>query len=205
MTDFKLLISDALSPDKRTPKTANVPFVLADEVQLNNDNIFDTYKDFQTIADWSAGVYPLSAKVTYGRAIYQSVINNNTTTPTVTDKWRLISPNFLGTDYRLKVDGSKMILEQALNDWFNASGIYIDTNSQGLGVFLVGISEDESSLVFSNKSSEQVINAYSFAEQFNCTIFVPIAVHTAIGGDVIVRNFADRYINAGITYNIQTY
>ena len=205
MTDFKIITSDALSPDKRTPKTASVPFVIADEVQLNNDNILETYKDFQTITDWSAGLYPLNSKVKYGRAIYQSTRNNNTVRPTLTNDWRLISPNFLGTDYRLKVDGSKMILEKALNDWFNATGIYINTNSQGLGVFLVGIDEDESSLVFSNKSSEQVINSYSFAEQFNCTIFVPIAVHTAIGGDVIVRNFADRYINAGITYNIQTY
>ena len=59
-------------------------------------------------------------------------------------------------------------------------------------------------------SSEYVINGYSFATVKNFTIYCPVAVYNALDGtlinnDKIFRAFVDRYVPAGITYQIVTY
>lgn len=206
LIDFDNLIESNLSPDKREPKTVQFLTTCADTIKNLYVQTTQTYKFQSSVSNWSAGSYSINDLVRYGKVIYQA-IKNTTLDPTNSSDWLIVSENFLGVDNRLKINGTKIVLERALNQWLGQvdGTIYIDTNIVESPVFLVGFTESECSQVFSNKSSELVSNSFTFVSQHNCTIFVPTAVHTAIGGDSIIRNFTDKYISSGITYNIQTY
>jgi hypothetical protein len=77
-------------------------------------------------------------------------------------------------------------------------------------VFRVGTTEAQSSDVSTIGSTEYVGTSDAIATAINISIFVPVAVYNAldvamINNDKIFRNFADRYIPAGLVYQITTY
>lgn len=216
--DYNIAVDSLNVPDKRTKLTTAFLKGLVGQTANNHTQLFETYKNYTLVPIWSAGSYLRGVLVRYGKSIFQA--NEDTTDePTFSDKWNLVSSNYLGNDFRLAIRGEKLNLEFALNIWFETifrqpdlvSDIYITTNAIiALPVFRVGASEYESSKVYSNTSSEFVINAYDFSTQYNLTIWFPLAVYNAIATtnsirDSIIRDFADKYINAGIIYSIATY
>lgn len=215
--DYNQKVIETLTPDKRQPKTTAYLQQLAKEVSVNHNQLFSIYKQYNLSSTWEAGSYPINSVVRYGKSIYAAV-ENTTDEPSYSNAWIMVSPNFMGNDFRLAITGEKLVLEYALNLWFNTafrqlpalSDIYLKTNTIADSVFFVGHSEFESSKIYLNISSEFIINDYSFTDQYNLTIFVPIAVFNALGTTneirtSIIRSFADLYISAGITYNILTY
>jgi hypothetical protein len=215
--NYNQKVVETLVPDKRQPKTTAYLQQLAKEVSQNNIQLTNLYKTFQVCDNWTNIFFARNSVVKYGKAIYVAV-ENTTDEPSFTTAWLMVSPNFMGNDFRLAIKGERLILEYALNTWFHTtfrqlpalSDIYLVTNTITESAFVVGSSEFESSNIFQNVSSQFVINSYSFANQYNLTIKIPIAVYTALGttDDIrnsIVRSFADLYISAGITYNIITY
>jgi len=218
--NYNTTIESLLVPDKRTKKTVAFNSALVAETANNHDILFTIYKDYSVSPNWTAGTYARNQLVKYNKSIFQSVENGNTTEPTQSDKWRLVSENFLGSDFRLSITGSKLNLEYALNTWFGStfrqpsvgnSDIYLTTNNISLApIFRVGLTEIESTSVGTLTSSQLVVDSYSFATQYNITINIPTALYTSLGttNDIrnsVVRSFADKYINAGLTYQIQTY
>jgi hypothetical protein len=219
--NYNTAIENLLVPDKRTKKTLAFNIALALGIANNHNLLFNIYKNYNIIANWNnAFTYDKNDLVKYGKSIFQSIDNGNVSRPTNASKWRLVSENFLGSDFRLSITGEKLNLEYALNTWFGStfrqpsvgiSDIYITTNNFiDLPVFRVGINEPESTSVRSDGSDQYVINAYTFATQHNLTINIPIALFNTLGATneirtSIVRAFADKYINAGLTYKIQTY
>lgn len=218
--NYNTTIESFLVPDKRTKKTVAFNTALVAEIANDHNLLFTIYKDYSILPTWTAGTYAKNALVKYNKSIFQSVENGNTEQPTLSEKWRLVSENFLGSDFRLSITGSKLNLEYALNTWFGStfrqpsvgvSDIYLTTNSIAQApIFRVGINEIESSSVGTDTSSQLIVNSYSFATQYNLTINVPSALFTSLGttNDVrnsVIRSFADKYINAGLTYQIQTY
>jgi hypothetical protein len=218
--DYNKTIENLLVPDKRNKKIVAFNKALVSDVANNHNLLFSKYKDFQILPIWTAGTYAKNELVKYGKSIFQSIENGNTTEPTFSNKWRLVSENFLGSDFRLEIRGEKLNLEYALNTWFGTvfrqpnigiSDIYLITNTVSpINVFRVGANEFESSKVFLNMSDEFVINYYDFSIQYNLTINVPLAFYNTLGStneirNSIIRNFADKYINAGLTYQIITY
>jgi len=215
--NYSQKVIETLPPDKRQPKTTAYLQQLAKEISVNHNQLFNLYKRYQLASVWSAGSYSRYSTVRYGKSIYTAV-ENTSDEPSFTNAWIMVSPNFMGNDFRLAITGEKLVLEYALNLWFDTafrqlpsvSDIYLVTNTIADSVFFVGHSEFESSTIYQNISSEFVINAYSFTDQYNLTIMVPIAVFNALGttNDIrnsIIKSFADLYISAGITYKIQTY
>jgi hypothetical protein len=218
--DYNQKVVETLVPDKRAPK--NIAFLqqYAKEVSDNHNWIFTNYKQTQYLSDWTSGTYAKNTVVRYSKAVYVSVINGNTSEPSYSNDWLLISPNFLGTDFRLAIRGEKIIFQYALNIWFDTtfrqpsegtpSDIYLTTNEINEKPFIVGISEFESSSVFTTSSSEFITNTYTFDEEYNLTINIPTSFFVSLGTtdeirESIIRNFADKYVSAGITYNIATY
>lgn len=210
---------ETLSPDKRDPSIIafNKPAVI--DIQNLHDNLFFTYKQFQALPQWAAGTYAEKANVIYKKAVYESLISGNTEEPTFGTNWELISPNFLGSDMRLKIRGEKLVFENAINTWFSTifrqppalSDIYILNNAaNSQSPFIVGESEPVSSIVGPAEGSYFVGLDYSFAAKYNFSIKVPVAVYTALGSSVaerdsIIREFADKYVPCGINYIIETY
>jgi len=219
--NYNTAIENLLVPDKRTNKTLAFNIALALGIANNHNLLFNIYKNYNIIPNWSVStVYQKNDFIKYGKSIFQSIVNNNSGRPTNINKWRLVSENFLGSDFRLSITGEKLNLEYALNTWFGStfrqpsvgiSDIYISTNNFiELPVFRVGINEFESTSVRSDGSDQFVINSYTFATQYNLTINVPITLFNTLGATneiktSIVRAFADKYINAGLIYKIQTY
>lgn len=208
-----------LPPDKRYTKTvAWVGILLAPLNYLRNLN-FGSYRTGSDAPQWvNTDPYNKYDQVKYNKIVYESLIDGNTDLPTVVGSWKVVQQNFIGLSERIYYNGQKLVLEWAMNKWFgttfrqppNTSDIYITNNSVPIPVFRSGGVEDISSVVFSNSSSEVVINSYSFSVTFNFTINVPQAVYdaldpTLVNNEKIFRAFVDRYVPAGVTYTIQTY
>ena len=215
--DYNQKVVETLVPDKRQPKTTAYLQQLAREVSVNHNQLFNIYKRYQLAVVWTAGSYSRNSKVRYGKSIYVAV-EPTSDEPSYSNTWAMVSPNFMGNDFRQAIRGEKLVLEYALNTWFGTnfrqlpaiSDIYLTTNTIIDSVFRVGKVEFESSNVGTDTSSEFVINNYSFANQYNLTINLPIATFNSLGTTdsiktSIVRSFADLYISAGITYKIITY
>lgn len=208
-----------LPPDKRYTKTvAWAGILLAPLNYLRNLN-FGSYRTGSDAPQWvNTDPYAKYDQVKYNKIVYESLIDGNTDVPTTVASWKVVQGNFIGLSERIYYNGQKLVLEWAMNKWFgtvfrqppNVSDIYITNNSVPIAVFRCGGDEDISSVVFSNSSSEVVINSYSFSVAFNFTINVPQAVYdaldvTLVNNEKIFRAFVDRYVPAGVTYTILTY
>lgn len=218
--DYNIAVSDLLSPDKRWPKRIAWLRALVASVAQASFSLFDTYRKANfTATAWDGSPIDRNQIVRYGKSIFRSEVDANTSEPTFSNTWTLITDNYLGTDFRLALRGEKLVLEYALNVWFGTtflqpplqSETYITTNTVlSTPVFRVGANEAESSNVSTLGSSEFVVNDYSFSAQANMAINIPQAVYDSLGAsddvrEAIVRNFADRYVNAGIIYTINPY
>jgi len=216
--NFDNQVQDLIPPDKRTTNFVTLLQSVAKPLQYVRDLIFDSYKKGATAPDYVAGVYAKYDQVVYNKSVYESLVDGNNVAPSDLTKWKLIQANFIGVDERILYNGGKLILEYALNKWFDTtflqpplvSDIYLTTNPTLLSVFRVGYSEDESSSVADFASSENVFNDYLFTPSIGLTINIPVAVFNALGADdatreAVVRNFADKYVITGVFYDIQTY
>lgn len=221
---------ELLPPDKRTPIQLAWVKAMYGQLKYLRDAIFTYYKggivtyNSYAVNNWDstfAGGYSIDMPVKYGEAVYVSLTNSNTTVPTSSD-WVLVQNSFIGVDERVMFNANKLVFEYALNKRFNGvfrqpalvSDIYIVKNASLLSVFVVGATENESSIIYANNSTEVIINSYTFSVYYNFTIMVKTSVYNLIdpsGGanpvltNKIIRNFVDRYNTIGLTYDIQTY
>lgn len=221
--DFETKAVELLPPDKRYSKF--VAWIKALFSQ-NTYNHTDVYRDYKTGCNdyypiWDIGnFYALGDRVTFGEVVYECINPEGiiAVDPSNTTDWRVYENFFLGVDERVLFSHQKIVLEYALNKRFHTnfaqppliSQIYIETFVQDTVVFVVGAEEIESSIVYYDKSSEFVIDAYTFVEFFNFTVYVPLAVYNAVSTDpsareLTFRNFIDRYNTVGLIYKIETY
>lgn len=213
-------VIELLPPDKRYIRTVRwMQKVLKSTVQFLRDNLLDSYRNGSFAPLYEVGTYAYGYSVQYQKGVYISLINNNTDLPTVEASWYKIQDNFIGLGERILYSDRKIVLEYALNQWFNTifkqpgagtSDIYLTTNAQPLSPFLTGLINANSSLVYKDRSTEFIINSYDFGGTPNLTINIPVAVYNALSTiptnrEGIVRSFTDKYVTAGITYNIATY
>lgn len=216
--DFSKLGVQVLPPDKRFTRQAAWQKVILSPLQYLRDLWFGSYRTGSEAPVYAAGTYAKYDQVVYNKAVYESLIDGNTNPPTDTASWKLVQTNYIGLYERITYNGQKLVLEYAMNKWFGTtfrqpplvSDIYININTLSIPVFVVGATESESSVVYTTGSSEFVINSYSVAVQYNFTIFCPVAVYDAldplmINNEKIFRAFVDKYVPAGITYEITTY
>jgi hypothetical protein len=218
--DFTDLAKKVSPPDKRKPIIVAWFTAILKPLQYLGDLWLGDYRTGSSGMPWVVGdPYALGDRVTYKGSAYESLIDANLgNLPTDTTKWVLVQQNFIGTHERVLYNGNVLPFTFAINKYFgtqyrqpnNVSDIFIQVYPKPAAVFTVGGDENISSRVYSNTSSEYVINAYNFSDYFNMTIWVPVAVYNALDADPnnreqIIRNFSDRYIIAGIIYNVLTY
>ena len=217
--DFKKLAVQILPPDKRF--TNNIAFarLILTPIQYLKDLWFGTWQVGDISPQWTNSVpYTKYARVQYRKTVYESLINNNSDLPTVVTSWAVVQPNFIGMSERILYNGQLLVLTYALNKWFGTtfrqpnavSDIYILNNATPITPFRSATVEALSSVVYQTYSLDYIYNNPQFAAPINFTIFCPVAVYNALdttllNNDKIFRNFANRYVPAGITYIIQTY
>ncbi len=222
--DFSTKAVELLPPDKRFPITIAWIKALVKQAQYIRDKYLGDYNIGANYPIWAiANNYNKGGRVIYKGSVYESLIDGNIgNQPIEGQYWTLYQKNFIGVSERVYYNGQKIVLEWALNKWFNTtfrqpplvSDIFIGTNTPALTCFIVGASTDNittnSSSIFSDRSSEYIQYTYNAPIFYNATINIPLAVYNAldtiaINREKIVRNFADLYFPAGITYNIATY
>jgi hypothetical protein len=218
--DFDKFALQTLPPDKRYTNTTAWQRLLLKPAQYLRDIFLGDYRTGSAANLWvDSTTYGKYDQVKYKAAIYESIIADNLAiTPTDQTAWRLILPSFIGMEERLKYNGNKLIFEWAINKNFdtvfrqppNTSDIFISVFANPFNVFVIGAAESNSSVNYADTSAQFIINEYDFDSYFNMAINVPVAVFNALDADTancekIIRNFANRYIVAGITYQIITY
>jgi hypothetical protein len=206
-------------PDKRYPKFIKWIQALLSQVQYNRDSTLGDYKTGSSYPLWVAGTYSRFDRVIYGQSVYESLVDNNTANPTDATYWRVYQEYFVGVDERIMYNSKVLVFEYSLNTRFETtfrqpplqSDIYLTVNAIPDKPFEVGNQNFNSSIVYSNTSLEYVVNDYTLiGTTYNLEINVPIAVYNALAPDNltrtnIIKNFADKYVPAGILYTIITY
>lgn len=208
-----------LPPDKRYNKMVRWLQVILSPIQWLRNLWFGEYRTGSTAAAWSnASTYAKYARVIYKNSVFESLVSSNTAIPTDTTSWMLVQSNFVGLSERILYTGQKLTFEYALNKWFgttfrqppSVSDIYITNNTVPIAPFRVGLTSAVSSSVGISSSTEFVGQTSQYASAINFTINVPVAIYNALDSnpanrDKIFRAFADKYVAAGMVYQIQTY
>jgi len=219
--NFQKKAIELTPPDKRSNSFIGWVSALFSQLQYNSDSLFTDYKEGAGyVAPYNVlVVYSQYNRVRYGQSIYESLIDGNTYNPTDSNYWRVYQEYFVGVDERILYNSKVLVLEYALNTRFGStfnqppiqSDIFLTVNTIPSRPFQVGSDEFNSSVTYSDKSLEFVVNEY-FAPvaTANLNINVPIALFNSLANDDntrtnIIRTFADKYVPAGILYTIITY
>lgn len=216
--NFRNVASQLLPPDKRRLLMLAFVRALLSPLQYLRDLNIGSYKDGSPAVVYAAGTYSRGNRVRYFQAVYESLVDNNTAVPVDATAWVKVQENFIGVRERVQYNGQKVVLEYALNKWFNTqfrqpdgvSDIYITSSERVTPVFRIGATEKISSAVSTAGSTEFVENDYSLTAQISFAVHVPVAVYNALdpiagNRDAVVRAFVDKYIHAGVLYSIVTY
>lgn len=95
--------------------------------------------------NWIAGTYNKGTRVVYKFAVYECTTDGTTSSPPLAG-WRVYNSNYIGADTRKKFTGQKVVLEYAINSYYQTtfrqpplqSDIYITNKTAGVVGFVVG-------------------------------------------------------------------
>jgi hypothetical protein len=219
-----------LPPKKRLPIYKAWVKTLLKPLQVLYNTMFGTFKDGNAAAIYNgATAYVVGNQVKYtDKAIYQCWVASTGNLPTNTAYWFKIQDKFVGIEPRCKYNAQHLLFEYALNEWFGttfvnvpgSSDIYINAVGANLGAFYVGFTPTDSSfVVYDEPEATAFIQALDLTTaSISFTINVPIAVANALTTETantvpnisanrenIIRQIADLYNYAGITYDVITY
>jgi hypothetical protein len=212
---FSLVWEKLYPPHLRKQKHLEWGNVLVAPLQWIRNLLFDVYIDGNSYGRWDITTsYLIGERVYYSdRGLYEAITNNIGVTPQTATDWKLILENHIGVRERVKYNSQKLLFEFALNRWFDTIGlqIYITNNTIYTGTFIMDRGSFNSSVISRNS-----VNASSYLgntplyDNIAFTIFVPLAVFNALAAtnidrENIIRNFADKYVIAGMEYNVVTY
>ena len=212
--DFKYL-SEALSPVKyRTGSFTGWLYSLLKPIEWVHNSIFKGTKDglFQR-SKWSnVTAFTVGQLTQYGESIYYCDVSNTNKIPNTSPQyWSLYVPDRLGVNERIRITGQKRILEYELNRRFKTftvtfpqnpliPDIYIQ-NTPTLPLFVIGL--EQSSGIFTAGQHDGIFKDPLLLSN-NFTVYVPTTKYTEYG-EKAIRQEVDKYLTAGLNYNVVTY
>lgn len=223
IVEYNDLSKNFIPPKKRKTNFVAWGNLLMFSIQYLHDLFFTTYVSGFSGDKWDAvSTYAKGIRVRHtDHAVYEAIqaVPANEDPLTSVTYWRKVSNIWIGARERAKYNGQKIVLEWALNKWFDTtfrykpslSDIYLTNNYIDSGGFIVAVDEAYSSSIPKNEAFSDVGIGSSYSIVQNAfTIWVPVSVFTALSADPasrepIVRSFADKYVTAGINYDVQTY
>lgn len=213
--NFVETMINLLVPDKRTSNTIAFLSPPSNQLQVNNNSLFQNYKVSNNYDEWSGGtMYNRYHTVKYGKQIYYSTINDNIDIFPGNDGWELITNNFIGADDRVYFDGTKLLFEYAINTYFGTvyqpnttlnSEIYVETLPTTLKGFKVGATEHVSDSVLYTNSTGYIKLTDNEPTQYNLIIWVKDMGLPDKPTEGEIKNFAIKYIVAGVVFKIEGY
>jgi hypothetical protein len=210
--------------EEQTPIDERQPIVLAwlrslvKPLQYLRDLFFNSYADGSAAPDYNAlTAYAKGDQVRHvDNAIYEALVPTTGNLPSDPLFWFKVQDVFIGIRERLKYNSRKIVLEAILNKWFRvaalpADQIYIENNDMYGTAFLLGETGPTSSSMPTLSANQQFFLGNTYTYDINAfTIYVPVAVFTGLDPDPtnaenIIRAIADKYVIAGMIYNVVTY
>lgn len=193
--------------------------VITKPIQTLWFTIFNDYKIGSDYDLFDAGTaYAIGERVIYeDKRVYECIKASLAFLPTDTEHWVLINDNFIGVDERIKYTSQIIILEYALNKWYQVANvddqIYLDDFSNVSMQFVLGEGSATSSLMPNNSVNQiQYMGNYpQFAvTSYDFIVYVPIALFNSLGTNYSNRynnisNFVKKYTLSGIKFEIDTY
>lgn len=210
--DFDQQARDLLPPDKRANENVALVQALLKGAQWARDLILGTYKTGSSAPQWAAGTYNKYDQVIFKKGVYYSLIANNTANPDDKTAWKLIQPNFIGVDERVKFNGQSIVLEYALNKRFGGtfrpppSASPSDINFQLIAPVLFGfrVGQTIGSTIGQTNSSDTIGSSFPFVQVTNFQINFLSSLYV-LTNDEEIRGFVDLYIPVSINYSIVPY
>lgn len=168
------------------------------------------------------------------RAVYECIVDAVAgILPTNTTYWHKKQDIYIGLNERMQYNSQKLRLDFMLNKWFGTtfrpittytdasndyylpkSDIYVKNNFIEPDLMIITESAGDDSYIYDNTTDNHDF-IYETATSGNYspnsfTIYFTLAVYNALSAvpserDKIIRAFVDKYVIAGITYNITTY
>ncbi len=225
--DTDIVVPNLTAPVKRLPKFLAWLKSLTQPIQTAWENLFVDWKTGSDYLDYNgATTYNLGDKIVWSvdKCVYEAASitalgigqSFSGVPPSNPVFWQKLNSNFIGADERITYNSQIIILEHALNKWFQnltaTDQIFINTNSIASNLFLMGETGAYSSAMANNGPFANFFmpNTPNYPTQYNFTINVPAALFATLGTNSTnrentVRTFADKYVLAGITYNVTTY
>jgi hypothetical protein len=217
--DVDFVSANLIPPQLRKPKMLAWLQTLGFNLKAF-DRIFNWFRT-SNLSTWAyvydvSTTYGLNTAVIYEDNSVYMYINTTSTSgnlPSDPNYWVLVQSNFIGVDKRIGANAQKIVFEFTLNRWFRTTGIYITNTTTFTTPFVMGTSGALSSSMPINSTFQlqYLGNSYTYTSSLSdYTIFVPVAFFTTLGTTALnrenaVRNFADLYNLAGMTYTVQTY
>jgi len=222
--DYNDLVYNLTPQTRRKPRFISWLLSLLAPQKYVSDLFFNEYINGSAYPyyDPFVSLYPKGTRVIFLGAVYEAKISvASGHLPTDANYWTRIVNDYRGVNERVRYNSQKILLEFILNKWFNTTwlqpndpfnptrpDIYIDSNLTDNQVLTSYYTENAESNIyyFDSLTYAYVLNSYTF-NQPAFSIFVPSWFYTSLGVDAEnqIRAIADKYVIAGITYDIQTY
>lgn len=202
-------------------------YVLVSPIQNLWQLIFEDYStgNLYTVYDVLA-TYNFGDRVVYtNKSVYEATYTDtdgvaqsfNGVECTNTLFWTLVNDNYFGVDERIKYNAQIILLEYALNKWYECDSgsdqIYIDNNTNIQNVFLMGETSQYSSTMPNDSSySETYMGlAPTYPDiSYDYIVWVPNATYLLLGDtndnrDNNITTFVNKYNLSGLKFKIDTY
>lgn len=222
--DTEIVAEQLTPPPLRTSKFLAWLKVLVRPIGWLWQLIFEDYSDGATYSAWAnATNYVVGNRVTWtDKANYECIVDHTSATGTnepsgtvdSSTYWVKVQDNFIGVNQRVRFNSQIIILEHALNKWYQvdqlSDQIYIGVNIVP-NIFVMGTTGASSSKMPNN--SVFMLDYLGVDPDFSATeftVYVPAALYATLGTNATnrennVRRFVDKYKISGITYNVTTY
>ena len=143
--NWKTKAIELLPPDKRTGVISGYLRAWFEPIKYLGEKILTDYRIGRNYPEWIAGTYAEYDKVKFKQIVYESLVDGNTDQPPSAN-WRVYLPSFIGVESRVKFNSQKVVMEYALNTYFNTnfrqppliSDIYIERTGRQLVAFRIG-------------------------------------------------------------------
>lgn len=159
------------------------------------------------------------------KGVYYCVKDNPTgIAPANREYWEKLQYNFVGVNERIRINAQVLSFEYLLNKWFgttfnyptSTNDVYITHNTVDINSFIYGTTLATSSAHYLTDATQQEFINYDYSSaQYNYNINIPTAIYDGLNPNeatgitttktAIVKNFADKYNLAGITYTVLIY
>lgn len=211
-------VVDLLPPDKRYKENIGIIRALLSGVKWAHSMFFKSYYEGTTASQYAPGMYNYLDEVIYQKKVYCSLIPNNSDLPT-TSNWVLVQENFIGVKERVLYNGSKIVLEYALNKEFGGvfrqpstpsgigdvkSDIYITKIPAIPNGFFVGKTEPNCSSVGQSHSSSTIGSTLPSVYNYHFRINIPSSLYV-LTNDQAISNFTKLYLPTSLKFLIQSY